>query len=387
MARHPLTRPSSANASNWLDPPHNRVGFIRVSEWARTQTISRGSGPVAELPRAERSLDSFAFEFEGRNLSLATLLEDTYTDALLVLHDGAAIFERYAGAMTADDSHLLMSISKSIASTLCGIYVHRGLLTPDDLVVDHLRELRGTAWQGCRIQHLLDMRTGTRWSYERDENDILDVSGYRTTDRTDLPPDTASWIRSIDNAHPHGGAFRYVSLVNDVLGWVLEKVAGEKFADLVSREIWSQIGAERDAAIMLDSAGFPSVEGGVCASLRDVGRFGQLVLENGKISGREVIPAEWLARLRVLDRSLIDAYAGSPNFDPNLPDACYHDNWWIDDARAGIYSGLGVYGQTLLIHHPTRTVIVKLSSHPAPEDGRMWALQRAGLMALCESLG
>jgi hypothetical protein len=46
-----------------------------------------------------------------------------------------------------------------------------------------------------------------------------------------------------------------------------------------------------------------------------------------------------------------------------------------------------VYGQTLLIHHPTRTVIVKLSSQPALEDERMWALQGAGLMALCESLG
>jgi CubicO group peptidase (beta-lactamase class C family) len=353
----------------------------------RTQPISRGSGPVAELPRAERRLDSFVFEFDGGNVSFTGMLEETYTDALLVLHDGAVIFEHYAGAMTADDSHLLMSVSKSITSTLCGIYAHRGFLAPADLVVDHLRELRDTAWQGCTIQHLLDMRTGTRWNYAVDEVDILDVSDYRTTDRSDLPADTASWIRSIDNSHPHGGAFRYVSLVNDVLGWVLEKVAGAKLAVLLSREIWSLIGAERDAALMIDASGFSIAEGGLCATLRDVGRFGQLCLQNGKISGRQVIPAEWLGRLKVVDRGLIDAFAGTSAFDPLLPDAFYHDNWWIDDASKGVYSGLGVYGQTLLIHHPTRTVIVKLSSQPAPEDPRIWALQRAGLMALCESLG
>jgi CubicO group peptidase (beta-lactamase class C family) len=380
------TDTESLNSSNWLTPPHNRLGFIRVSELARTQRISRGSGPIAELPRAERNLASTAFAFEGSSVSFETLLEETYTDALLVLHEGVVIFEHYAGSMTADDTHLLMSVSKSIASTLCGIYVHRGLLAPEDLVVDHLPELRDTAWQGCTMQHLLDMRTGTRWRYDEDEMDIFDVSGYRTTNRRDLPGDTAAWIRSIENSHPHGGAFRYVSLANDVLGWVLERVGGGRFSELVSQEIWSAIGAERDAEIIVDAAGFSIVEGGMCATLRDLGRFGQLCLQHGTTAGREVIPAAWLGRLRVVDPTLVDAFAGSPDFDPVVPGAFYHDNWWIHDAGAGVYSGLGVYGQTLLIHHPARAVIVKLSSHPLPEDQRMWALQRAGLMALCEEL-
>ena len=104
----------------------------------------------------------------------------------------------------------------------------------------------------------------------------------------------------------------------------------------------------------------------MCATLRDIGRFGQLCLQNGTANGREVIPAEWLARLRVIDRDLIDTFSGAPEFDPAIPDAFYHDNWWIEDARAGVYAELGVYGQTLLIHHPTRSVIVKLSSQDEP---------------------
>jgi CubicO group peptidase (beta-lactamase class C family) len=341
---------------------------------------------VLELPRAERSLDGFRFEFEEREISFMQMLESTYTDGLLVLHDGAVLFEHYTGAMTPDDTHLLMSVSKSLTSTLCGVFVERGLVDPAGLVVDYIGELRGTAWDGCTIQHLLDMRTGTRWDYEEDEDVTCDVSGYRTHQRTDIAPDTASWIRTIENSREHGGPFRYISLAIDVLGWVLERAGRGRFPDLFAREIWSAIGAERDAEIVLDTADFPVVEGGVCTTLRDLGRFGLMCMQRGELNGRQVVPAEWLGRIGTRDQHLIDAFADAPEYDAANPDAFYHDCWWISDAERGIYSGIGLNGQTLLVHHPSRTVIVKVSSHPEFEDLRLFALQDAGLLALCESL-
>jgi CubicO group peptidase (beta-lactamase class C family) len=378
---------SDVTSENWLEAPYNRLGFIRVSELARTERISRGEGPVLELPRDERSLDSFTFEFEAETISFSQLLESTSTDGLLVLHEGVVLFEYYAGEMKASDTHLLMSVSKSLTSTLCGVFVERGLVKPEGAVVDSIEELRGSAWEGCTIQHLLDMRAGTRWNYEEDEIKICDVSNYRTHSRRDIPPDTASWIRSIDNSHDHGGPFRYVSLESDVLGWVLERAGGGRFADLFSREIWSAIGAERDAEIVLDASGFSVVEGGICTTLRDLGRFGLMCLQAGELAGRQVVPAAWLGRLRFRNPALVDAFAASPEYDSARPDAFYHDNWWIYDAARGIYSGLGLNGQALLIHHPTRTVVVKFSTHPEFEDPRLFALQDAGMLALCESLG
>jgi hypothetical protein len=280
-----------------------------------------------------------------------------------------------------------MSVSKSLTSTLCGVFVERGLVKPAEAVVDSIEELRGTAWEGCTIQHLLDMRAGTRWNYEEDEIKICDVSNYRTHSRRDIPADTASWIRSIDNSHDHGGPFRYVSLESDVLGWVLESAGGGRFADLFAREIWSAIGAERDAEIVLDASGFSVVEGGICTTLRDLGRFGLMCLQAGELAGRQVVPAAWLGRLRFRNPALVDAFAASPEYDSARPDAFYHDNWWIYDAARGIYSGLGLNGQALLVHHPSRTVVVKFSTHPEFEDPRLFALQDAGMLALCESLG
>ncbi len=314
------------------------------------------------------------------------MLEATYTDGLLVLHDGAVLFEHYSKPMAASDTHLLMSVSKSLNSTLCGVLAARGRVKTEARVSDYIDELRGTAWEGCTIQHLLDMRAGVRWNYSRDEDAICDVSGYRTHQRTDIAPDTESWIRSIERAHDHGGPFRYISLANDVLGWVLERAGGGRFAELFGREIWSRIGAERDAKIILDSKGFSVVEGGICTTLRDLGRFGLMCLAGGALARHQVVPASWLGRLRIRDLQLIDAYSGAPNYDPDTPNAFYHDCWWIDDAPRGVYSGLGINGQTLLVHHPSRTVIVKFSSHPEFEDARLFALQKAGMLALCESL-
>ena len=71
--------------------------------------------------------------------------------------------------------------------------------------------------------------------------------------------------------------------------------------------------------------------------------------------------------------------------DPAKANAFYHDNWWITDARRGIYSALGMNGQQLLIHRPSRTVVVKFSTHPGALESNLFALQDVGMTALCES--
>jgi CubicO group peptidase (beta-lactamase class C family) len=342
---------------------------------------------VRELPRAERDLTGFAFEHGGRRRDLDGLLRDTYTDGFCVVHDGAIVCERYLDGMRETDTHLLMSCSKSLTSLLCGVLTGRGLIAPDDLVTTHLPELKGTVWEGCRLQHILDMRTGNAWNYDVDEYTILDVSDYRTHDLAgSIPPDTAAWIRSIGaGPHAHGdGPFRYCSLATDVLGWVLARVGGEPFPELFSREVWSRIGAEQDAQVMLDHEGFAIVEGGICTTLRDLARVGLLALEEGRAPAGQIVPADWIRRVRVRDAELIDAFRASTDADPEKPDAFYHDKWWIDDGPRGIYAALGMNGQSILVHHPTRTVIAKFSTFPDGLDWELFALHHAGMLALCE---
>jgi CubicO group peptidase (beta-lactamase class C family) len=379
-------RALGVTSSNWLDAPYNRLGFRGVGRLVRTAPISRGEGPMVELPRAEHDLGGFRFEHEGRTLDVDAMLTETYTDGFLVVHDGAVIAEHYFNGMEPFETHLLMSVSKSFNSTLCGALVADGALTPDDLVPDHVDELQGSAWEGCTVQHLLDMRVGARWDYDADEYTILDVSDYRTHDRTDIPADTATWIRTVGRAGDHGGPFAYNSLANDVLGWVLERAGGKPYPELFSDRIWSRLGAEHDAEIMLDHTGFAIVEGGFCATLRDLARFGLMSLQGGELEERRIHPAAWSARRRVRDEALIAAFGEENALGGPPGEAFYHDNWWIWDARRGVYAGVGMNGQSVFVHHPSNTVVAKLSTFPDPLDEGLFALHHAGMSALCESL-
>ena len=162
----------------------------------------------------------------------------------------------------------------------------------DELASTYVPALRGTAWDGATVQHLLDMSAGVAFNeedYDDPESDgclIEFVSGYRPRQRTDLPADTASWILSLPAQGSHGDRFQYRSIITDVLGWIVEEVTGQRFADVFSDRIWSRIGAEHDADLIVDACGFPTVEGGICATPRDLARFGQMHLQRGAVRGR-----------------------------------------------------------------------------------------------------
>src|SRR5689334_16404483 len=335
-------------SDNWIEGPYNRWGFLHVRELARTARMSRGNGPLLELPRDERDLASIPVSFDATTMPLADALAETYTDGICVVHDGAIVFEHYVDGMGEDDVHLLMSVSKSLTGTLVGALVGDGVLDPAADVTTYVAALRGSPWEGCTVQHLLDMRAGTRFNeedYDDPDSDgvlIDQISGYRTHRRPDKPADTYAWITELDNDRAHGSAFKYRSILTDVLAWAAEEATGMRFPDLFSDRIWTRIGAERDAEIIVDAAGFAAAEGGFCTTLRDLARFGVMHLE------RRVVPAAWVDRLLVRDDELIGAF--TPASLPGHPDGFYHDCWWVWDGAAGIYSGYGINGQQLLVH-------------------------------------
>jgi CubicO group peptidase (beta-lactamase class C family) len=169
------------------------------------------------------------------------------------------------------------------------------------------------------------------------------------------------------------------------LAWCAVEATGTRFPDLFSRLVWSRIGAERDADIIVDEAGFPVVEGGICTTVPDLARFGLMHLEDGAAGGEQVVPADWIGRLLEPDDELIAA------FDSDLLDhqaqPFYRDQWWVWDAEAGVYSGYGINGPQLLVHRPTRTVIARFSTWPERWDDRLSRYADVANGAVLERLG
>jgi CubicO group peptidase (beta-lactamase class C family) len=384
------TARGEASSANWIDPPHNRWGFLHVRELTRTVRIRGAADPVATLPRAIEDLAVFAFDHRQRGWTLGEMLEATFTDGFMVVRDGAVLIEHYGGLMHSGDTHLLMSVSKSLTSTLAGVLVGAELIDPSAFVPDYIGSLRGTSWEGCTVQHLLDMRAGTKFDeedYDNPDSDgrlIEQISGYTSPVRSDLPADTYEWITQLRNGSAHGGSFQYRSILPDVLAWVMSEATGQTFADLFSEHIWSHV-AQHDADIIVDSAGFPIVEGGICTTLEDLARFGVMCVQRGEFAGEQIVPSNWLARPTTRDQELVDAFVLPAQEGRAGPNSCYRDFWWVYDSVAGIYCGLGINGQMLMIHHPSNTVVAKLSTWPERMNYELADLTDAGVLALCAS--
>ena len=88
----------------------------------------------------------------------------------------------------------------------------------------------------------------------------------------------------------HGAKFEYKSPNADVMAWAISRKSGKSLSQLVSELIWSKIGAESDAYYLLDPLGKEAAFGGLNVTLRDLARFGQMVLQKGRWKGHQVVP-------------------------------------------------------------------------------------------------
>ena len=372
---------------DWDRPPWNRWAFQHVRELLPTAEVWRGGGHAKRLPRADRDLDGLAVKssIEGMT-TLAGLLDETYTDGFLVLKDGAVAYERYFNGMTERTLHLSQSMAKSVTSAVCGILVGRGLLDPARLVTDYLPELAATAWRGATLQHVLDMRSGVKFGEDYtdrySEVGQMDVAcGWKP-----IPPDSDPafvwpghlWeliLRLKTPTTEHGAAFDYRSIETDVLAFCMERVTGKRLPQLVSEEIWQKLGAEENACFTVDPAGYALACGGFNATLRDYGRFGAMILDNGA----GIVPAAWIEATR-------NGGIHGPQYWSILPQGAYKNQFWLEDPQSRSLMCVGVFGQMIWISWEHRMVVVKLSTLPDFLDAAKEAATLAAMHRIAETV-
>jgi CubicO group peptidase (beta-lactamase class C family) len=386
----PFAPGSLVTLAHWQDPPFNRWAFQHVRELIPTARISRGDGAPWQLPRADRDVTRLRYRSGDRELTIGDLLADSYTDGFLVLHRGAVVTEQYFNGLTPDRPHLLMSVSKSVTSALAGILADRGLLDPASGVTSIVPELAGTSFAGASVRDLLDMRAGTRFdeSYDNPEADVRTyerVYLWRPAADDPVPADALAYFATLRNDGPHGGPFRYRSILTDVLGWVIERAAGGRLHELIAAELWQPMGAEFEAEITVDGHGNPMADGGICATLRDLGRFGLLYLGAGP-DGQPVVPEAWIADTVRGAEDGPEAFRAGDDPPGYPPLAHYRSCWWVRDPQLPFFHASGIYGQNVFVHVPSQTVVVKLSTWPDAVSERLLRLTVDGVTALAAAL-
>ena len=374
MIEFPPKPEQQVTLANWRTTPFNHWAFQHVREIVPSADIPNDPRNVWEL--AEEPVDLRGLQVDssdGGPLGFSRFLERTYTDGLVVVHRGRIVAESYGNGMTAETPHILMSISKSVLGLLAGILAERGELDVETVVTDYIPEVAKTAYSGATVRHLLDMRAGVQF-----DEDYLATSGqiieYRkATSWNPLEPgETPSDLRSFystltDTDGPHGGRFHYVSPNTDLMAWVIERATGRRLADLVSELLWSPMGAERSGYITVDRLGAPRAAGGICVTVRDLARVGQLLVQNGRRGDAQIIPAAWIDDL--VSNGNAEAWVSGDFVDhfPGLP-IRYRSKWYVLDEDSLLLFGLGIYGQYLFVDRANEIVIAKLSSRAMPLD-------------------
>ncbi|MGH3359538.1 MAG: serine hydrolase domain-containing protein [Nocardioidaceae bacterium] len=386
---------------NWMQPPDNRWAYQHLRELIPTALISRGHGESWSLPCERESgraveavpLDLPAVGEHRAPDTVGELVGRSHTDAFVVMHRGAIVYERYAGGMGPDTKHLAMSVSKSITATAVGAVMHAGYLSPDDLVCDIVPELGRGGLEGATVRHVLDMRTGTLEEITTLEQQRAYFSICGWAPAREWPPveDSRSHFRRFRKYRPHGGEFEYRSTLTCVLGLLAERAAGMSLAELVSFYLWQRIGAEQDAEISVDPNRNPLADIGICCTARDLARLGELLRRGGsRPDVASVVPPTWVADILTPEPGQVDAFRTHGSAFLLEPDAYYRNQWWVVRPRTsehgGVYLALGINGQLLLVHEDAEVVVAKFSSWPMAwhDDLARWTIR--GCIDLAESL-
>jgi CubicO group peptidase (beta-lactamase class C family) len=303
------------------------------------------------------------------------------------MRGGKIVYEFYDNGTARETPHILMSVSKSVLGLIVGILVERGELQLDALVTRWIPEVEKTAYAGATLRNIIDMRAGILF-----DEDYLASTGpiieYRKAQNWDplapgeMPSDLRSFFASLDGKDgAHAGRFHYVSPNTDLMGWVIERATGKRYAALVSELLWQPMGAARSAYITVDRLGAPRCAGGFCATTRDLARLGLLVAEGGLYAGKQIVPLSWIEDIVTEGDAQAWDDGDFVKYFPRMS-MHYRSKWYVLRDNAPMIFAVGVFGQNLFVDRKNQIVIAKFSSHALPMDEGRILLTMRGVEAI-----
>lgn len=371
MQGFPPAEAQRVTRTNFMRFPATRWAFQHINRVL--PSIEVPAGPVVRpLPRQEQPLHALMFRsIGGARVSLLQHLEASHTDGFIVLQDGALRYEFYGNGQTAESRHIMFSVTKSLIGTLAEAMVLDGRLDAHSLAQDIVGELRGSAFGDATVRQLMDMAVGVHYT-ENYEDPLSESSQFGVASGlyppyadASAPPAEYAGLDSLYSFLPrlrkrggHGGFFDYITAVTEVLAWVMERAGGEACHEQLSR-IWRGLGCERDAYFIADALGRNVAGAGFSASLRDMARFGQMLLDHGRVGDRQLLPRAVVDSLLAGNDPAV--FAANPEFAP-MGRLSYKSQWYVFNGQALL--AIGIHGQQLYVDFESRLVSVKQSSLP-----------------------
>ena len=379
MAASPPPIEKRVTLENWQHQPFNHWSFMHMEQVMRSALVDRGPGPVSPLPKLPRSLDNLKFKSpKGGEISVSEALSQIDSNGYLLIKDGKVVFEYYANGFGPRMRHLTQSAGKSVTGTLATALIADGVLDENKLVTAYIPEMIGSAYEEATLRHVLNMTAGVKYSedYYDPNSEVYkhEISHAWKPAQEGISSTLYDFLPTLkEKDREHGAHFEYCSATTDVLAWIIERATGSKLTHILSDRLWSQLGAENDAAYTVDDAGTACANGGFSVTLRDFGRFGQMLLQNGYYNGRQIVPAK-----------VVDGFFGGDHvkfmksqkgqlLSKELPTffskGAYQDQWWAMDVdKKERTLALGSFGNLLYLDRKRNIVMVQLATQRVNAD-------------------
>src|SRR5258708_31303133 len=263
-------------------------------------------------------------------------------------------------------------MGKGVVGTVGGGGGEEGVMKGvDEPITQYLPELRGGAYDGVSIRNVLQMASGVKW----DETYTDPSSNRRKLLEAQLtlkPGSILAYMNALQKAGTPGSIWNYSTGESFLVGTLLERASHKALAMYLSETLWSPLGMEKDATWWTESPGGMGLSGsGLSATLRDYGRFGLFVQQDGVIEGKRTVPEGWFREAgtaHVIGGKAVD----------------YGYFWWPipagDPIHQGAFQAIGIFGQHMYINPREKLVIVVLSARPKP-DSSAHILNDAALFA------
>jgi CubicO group peptidase (beta-lactamase class C family) len=278
------------------------------------------------------------------------------TKAVVVVHDGKVIAERYADGIGVDTPLMGFSMTKSVVSALIGIMTQQGLTSPS--LPAPVPEWRGASdpRREIEVEHLLRMTTGLALD---ETNSGFDPSSQMVY----LHNDMAGFAVKAAVIAPPGTRWHYSSATTQILARAIRDAVGgpEQTLAFAWRELFNPLGM-RNVTLEFDGAGTLQGSTYMLASARDWAKFGLLYLNDGVVGGKRILHEDWVD------------FSAAATLDTD-----YGAGFWTNrsehaDAKGRVRAGIprdaffasGDLGQRIVIMPSQHLVVVRLGDSVDP---------------------
>lgn len=315
------------------------IGFSHSADLFPVESFSAGTAQALPTGNAAQQAlaQSVTYQY-GSNADGSARTGNTVDDymahskatGLLVIKNGTVVLEKYAMGVNASTLWDGKSVSKSVTSTLVGAAIKDGLIhSLDDTVETYVPELRGSAYEGVKLLHMIRMASGVKWN-ENELDPTADLPAMLKC-ATGAGADACilNFMKTLPRATDSntgapavpGAVFNYNTGEAYLTGLAVQRATGMSLAKYLEQKIWKPAGMEAGGNWWTFN-GVSTGGSGFNATLRDFGRFGQFILNNGVLAnGTKVLPDNW-----VRDATTWTAASAIPYYADN---GQYGYMWWF----------------------------------------------------------